>query len=123
MAKKQQAPKEPEVTDQTPNGLANDQKIDAIKEIIFGANMQQYEQEFTSIKELIQSLKEETFQKIDALKSTMEETFDNLEKDMNNRIDGLEADMTKEMERVDDAKLDRHLMGDMLRQIADKIQA
>ena len=87
------------------------QKINAIRDIIFGHEMEDYEQQFKEVRNLIadnaQSIidtREDILQRMDALQS-------------------LENRLTDEIEKLQHEKTDRQVLGSLLEEIGKKIKS
>ena len=98
--------------------LANS-KIDAIKEIIFGQNMEQYEAEFASIRENIKL----NLEAIDVEFKRHKELMAAMEKSLLEKMDANQKSLMAEIKNLDDKKTDRKLLADSLTEIAKKIGA
>jgi hypothetical protein len=101
----------------------NDQtsKIDAIKQLIFGENIQEYNHEFEAVKLDILNKKKELELLIEDVKAELFQNIDNLSTDINIRITELENTLEDKAEALDDKKLDRKLFGDLLIKLGEKI--
>lgn len=97
-------------------------KIDAIKELIFGENMQQYSQQFSDLKSIIEKRRQEMESHMDTIKSEMMSSIDNLNTDMNIRITELEKALENRLDKIDNQKVDRKALGKSLENIGKKLQ-
>jgi hypothetical protein len=93
-------------------------KIQAVKELIFGQEIQNYDAEF---KEINSKIAKNAAQAIEDANS-QSKALNELEKAISNRIDRLEADLIKKLTQLDDKKADRAKLGKMLIQIGEKLQ-
>ncbi len=100
---------------------ASDPKIDAIKQLIFGDNMVEYDQEFDDIKNLIAKTKAEIENKIEEQNKSLSNDLKSLQATLEKSIASLDKSTTKEMARLDDAKANRKALGKMLQNIGDKL--
>lgn len=127
MAKK----KEEEAPKPSP-GFSGDPKIEAVKQLIFGENMQQYDSEFNEIKALIKKTRTEIENELnetrDALNKLINQTKDSLtneiqdlRSDMNKKVTQLRADMDEAVADLDDRKLNRKLLGTLLQEMGKQI--
>lgn len=127
MAKKEEAPKMPDA-----KGLMGDPKIDAVRQLIFGENMQQYDSEFNEIKALIKKTRTEIENELnetrDALNRLINQTKDSLtneiqdlRSDMNKKVTQLRSDMDEAVADLDDRKLNRKLLGALLQEMGKQI--
>jgi len=105
----------------TPNAIDASSKIDAIKQLIFGENMQAYDSEFETLKKDILKKKEELEQLIDEVKTELLQNIDNLSTDINIRITELEASLEDKTEALDEKKVDRKLLGELFTKLGEKI--
>ncbi|RAJ14987.1 fructose 1,6-bisphosphatase [Olleya aquimaris] len=96
-------------------------KIDAIKQLIFGENMQAYDSEFETLKKDILAKKQELEALVDEVKSELLQNIDNLSTDINIRITELENTFEDKAEALDNKKVDRKLLGDLLTKLGEKI--
>lgn len=103
---------------QTPDASS---KIDAIKQLIFGENMQAYESEFEAVKNDILSKKQELENLMDDVRKELLQNIDNLSTDINIRITDLEDSLNDKADTLDDKKLDRKLLGELLVNLGEKI--
>ena len=76
-------------------------KIDAIKELIFWENIQEYNVEFDAVKADILSKKKELENLIDDIKSELMHSMDSIDTDLNIRITELEDSFNNKLEQVD----------------------
>jgi len=116
MSNKNQTPKE--ATNETVNANS---KIDAIKQLIFGENIQAYDNEFDTLKKDILNKKNELEDLIESVKAELIKTIDSTATDINIRITELEDKMEDRLEDLDDKKLNRKDFGDMLVKLGEKI--
>lgn len=108
----------PEITD--PSNDVNS-KIETIKNLIFGDNIQAYDSEFDT-------LKKDITKKSDDLKIFIEETrqelnglIDNLSTDLNIRITELEDSITEKADDLEIKKVDKKTLGQLLVKLGNQI--
>jgi archaellum component FlaC len=97
------------------------QRLEAIKNLIFGENIQQIDQDFQSIKNHIEKRKEELENLIDDTRKELNKTIDNLATDLNIRITDLENSMNEKTDELNHKKVDRNLLGTLLVSLGEKI--
>lgn len=113
-------------------GLSGDPKIEAVKQLIFGENMQQYDSEFNEVKALIKKTRTEIENEIndtrDALnklinqtKETLTNDLGDLRSDMTKKITQLRSDMDDAVSDLDERKVNRKLLGSMLQEMGKQI--
>ena len=103
---------EKEAPTASPNESA--QRLEAIKNLIFGENIQQIDQEFQSLKNHVEKRKEELEDFIAETRKELNATIDNLATDLNNSMN----DKTDELNHK---KVDRNLIGTLLVSMGEKI--
>lgn len=96
-------------------------KIDAIKQLIFGENMQAYDSEFETLKKDILTKKQELEALMDDVKSELLQNIDNLSTDINIRITELENSFEDKADTLNEKKVDRKLLGELFTKLGEKI--
>ena len=119
-----------------PSNQPVDSRIAAVRDLIFGENMQQYDQDFTEVSSQIAELRKETDKNLATLVSNLGEGhkgLNDLSANLENKIAALQkytetsleklaTDLDKKFERLDDAKTDRKKLGKALEKIALMLQ-
>jgi len=103
------------------NSLESAQRLEAIKNLIFGENIQQIDSDFQSLKNHIEKRKEELENLIDETRRELNKTIDNLATDLNIRITDLENNLNEKTEDLNHKKVDRNLLGTLLVSLGEKI--
>lgn len=101
--------------------LDNPSKIDTIKQLLFGDNIQEYNSEFEAVKIDILKKKKELQAVIDDVRSELLQSIDNLSTDVNIRITDLEDTLNSKIDDFDDKKLDKNILGELLINLGEKI--
>jgi archaellum component FlaC len=96
-------------------------RLEAIKNLIFGENIQQIDQDFESIKNLIEKRKEELEIFIEDTRKELTKTVDNLATDLNIRISDLENNLTDKTDELTQQKVDKKLLGSLLVSLGEKV--
>ena len=104
-----------------PNSLESAQRLEAIKNLIFGENIQQIDQDFLSLKTLIDKRKDELENYIEETRKELLHAVDNLSTDVNIRITDLEASLEHRAAALDHKKMDRSALGSLLINMGEKI--
>lgn len=99
----------------------NSSKIDAIKDLLFGDNIVEYNSQFESIKNDILKKKEDLEHLIEVTQKSLNEAIDNLSTDLNIRITSLEDVFEEKINALDDKKMNRKDLGDLLIKLGNKI--
>lgn len=116
MAKKDQPIEQPS------QEIANS-KIEAIKNLIFGENIQEYNHEFETLKAEIATRRKELMSYVDDTRKELMTSIDNLSTDVNIRISDLEEALNDKTETLDHKKVNRSDLGDLLIRLGENIKA
>lgn len=114
MAKQKAAAKNAEPQDSS-------SKIEAIKNLIFGENIEQYDSEFETLKKDLDKKKKVLEDYIDEVRNELMQSIDSLSTDVNIRITDLEDSLNAKAERLGDDKMDRRQLGKLLISLGEKI--
>lgn len=98
-------------------------KLDAIRNLIFGENIQQYDSEFDLLKKDILAKRQELHDLVEETREELNKAVDNISTDLNIRISDLESKMQEDLEDINAAKVDRNMLGDALISLAEKIKS
>lgn len=96
-------------------------KIEAIKNLIFGENIQEYNSEFDNIKNDILAKKKALESLIEEVREQLMQNIDNLSTDLNIRITELESNIENKLDDLDEKKVDRRQLGQLLVSLGEKI--
>jgi archaellum component FlaC len=103
------------------NTNESQQRLEAIKNLIFGENMDQINTDFDSIKKLIEKRKLELESFIEETSKDLNTLIDNLSTDVNIRITDLEENLNEKIEALNHNKVDRSTLGTLLVSLGEKI--
>ncbi len=106
---------------QQSNASDSASKIEVIKNLIFGENIAEYNSEFDTLKKEIDSKRNELKSYIDEAREELMSSIDNLSTDINIRITDLENALEDKADKLDEQKVDRKLLGDLLISLGEKI--
>ncbi len=98
-----------------------DPKIAAIREIIFGDNIKEFEKEFKKLNNIIDTYKEELEKKLADFKEHAESLIASTNQDFDSKIDKLREELNKKLDELADEKLDRKSFGAALQKLGDEI--
>ena len=101
----------------------SDSKIEAIKNLIFGENIQEYNHEFETLKAEITSRRNELMGYVDDTRKELMMSIDTLSTDVNIRISDLEEALNDKTEILDHKKVNRSDLGDLLIRLGENIKA
>ena len=105
----------------TQSGADSASKIEVIKNLIFGENIAEYNSEFETLKKEIDSKRKELKNYIDETREELMSSIDNLSTDINIRITDLENSLEDKADKLDDQKVDKKLLGDLLISLGEKL--
>jgi len=105
-----------------PSNETNSSKLEAIRDLIFGENIQQYDSEFELLKKDILTKRQELHDLVDETREELNKTVDNLSTDLNIRISDLESKMESDLDSMNAQKVDRSMLSDALISLAEKIK-
>lgn len=97
------------------------ERLEAIKNLIFGENIQQIDNDFHALKSHIEKRKDELENYIDDTKKELNKVIDNLSTDLNIRITDLENSLSDKSDELNHKKVDRNLLGTLLVSLGEKI--
>lgn len=110
-------------TKETGDSMDSGSKIEAIKQLIFGENIQQYDSEFDTLKKEILDRKKELEDVIDQVRGELMQSIDSLSTDVNIRITDLEDAVNEKTEALDSAKVNKEELGKLLIRLGEQIQS
>ncbi len=116
MAKKDTKPEEA-------NPMDSSSKIEAIKNLIFGENIVQYNSEFDQIRKEIDIKKSKLEDYIDEVRNELMQSIDSLSTDVNIRITDLEDNLQAKTDALTENKVDRKELGKLLINLGEKISS
>ncbi|MFY9241451.1 MAG: hypothetical protein WAO74_00335 [Polaribacter sp.] len=99
-----------------------DNRIAAVRDLIFGENIQQYNSEFQEVSNKLKALQGETKKNLEDSVSHLENKLADLESLMEHKFQDLNDDLEKRIADLDDEKADRKKLGKALEKIAMMLQ-
>lgn len=96
-------------------------RIEAIKQLIFGENIQQIDSDFETLRNDLEKKKQELEYYIALVNKQLTEAMDNMETDINIRITELERSTTQRMDSLQHTKTDRKQLGEWLKDLGEKL--
>ena len=97
-------------------------RIAAVRDLIFGENIQQYNSEFDEVSNRITALDQKTAKNLAASVEQLENKLADLESLMDHKFQDLNDDLDKRLADLDDEKADRRKLGKALEKIALMLQ-
>ena len=99
-----------------------DSRIAAVHDLIFSENIQQYDSQFNEVNERIAELQAATEKNLAETNASLENKIADLQKLMESTFNALNQDIDKRLEKLDDKKADRKVLGKALEKIAVMLQ-
>ena len=96
-------------------------KIETIRNLIFGENIEQYNSEFESLRGDILRKKKVLENLVDEVREDLKTAIDNVATDVNIRISELETKIDEKVEGLEAEKIDRSTLGKMLMELGEKV--
>mgnify|MGYP003630290244 CR=1 FL=1 len=96
-------------------------KIDLIKNLIFGENIQAYDSEFEALRKDILDKKKVLEELIEDVRKELHTAIDSVSTDVNIRITELEEKLDDKFEQLDSEKLDKKMLGNLLIELGEKV--
>lgn len=106
------------------NNQVNTQpQIDAIRNIIFGQNMQDYDRRFKDLNDDLKQNVQDLDEKLEQTKNYLLEEMRQMEDRLSKQLQQLNDKLIEESDRLEDKKLNRKQLGELLIQLANQISA
>lgn len=99
-----------------------DDRIAAVRELIFGDNIKQYNSEFDELSNKIKILEEKSSKDIASVVEQLEHKISDLENLLDHKFQELSDDLDKKIADLDEEKADRKKLGKALEKIALMLQ-
>lgn len=114
--------KKTDEANQAPENIQIDNRIAAVRDLIFGENIQQYNSEFQDVYNKINDLKSSTNATVSEAVSNLEGQVADLERLVDNKLQDMTAEVEKRLAELDEEKADRRKLGMALEKIAQMLQ-
>ena len=98
-------------------------KIEAIKNLIFGDNIQAYDSEFETLKQDILDKKKILEDLMEEVSTDLRKSIDDVYTDVNIRITDLEKSLEGKIENLDTKSVDKDLLGKLLIDLGEKVSS
>ncbi len=108
---------------EAPKTDAEIEKLSAIRDIIFGNEIKEYNQEFSDIKEILDANKADSDKKDEALNNELSHKIDNLSARMDAKLDDLDKKLSASIAKLSEEKTDRQKLGDLLVKIGQELKS
>lgn len=97
-------------------------KIELIKQLIFGDNIQAYDSEFEKLKKDILSKKKALEELMDEVRGELQRSIDDIATDVNIRITELEENLDNKIEDLGADIVDKKTLGKLLIELGEKVK-
>ncbi|APZ46923.1 hypothetical protein BW723_11790 [Polaribacter reichenbachii] len=114
--------KTPEQNNEAAPNQQVDTRIAAVRDLIFGENIQRYDSEFADVYEKIETLKNQSNHSLAEAVTNLENKLSDLESLVDHKFQDLNDDLDKKLADLDDEKADRRKLGKALEKIAQMLQ-
>ena len=104
------------------NPDVSEQKLDAIKQLIFGDNIADYNKRFDELNQVIEDVRSDLEMKLSDLEIKVDNSIATLRQDYERDVNKLEDRLDKEVNKLSDDKLDKKALGKMFQNISEKLQ-
>lgn len=118
-SEKKEVNEEAEVSAQAKTTSPEQDKLNAVRELLFGQNVKEYREEIQEVKDLTDKNKVETDQSIDSTKVEILQKLDQLSKQFDERSVQIE----KKLEALSESSVDRNNLASMLKDIATRLES
>ncbi len=106
------------------NMSSEDPKLAAIKEIIFGENIKEYDQEFRSLHALVDEQRKDLQDKLNLLKKDLNDLITETKNDFSKQIGALKNEAFDKLNQLGAEKeQDKQALGDMLIEVGKKLKS
>jgi len=99
-----------------------DSKLDAIKEIIFGEQIKEYNAEFSKVDSEINKLKSNLESQINTLEEAFNKKLADQQKSFDEQLSTLKSDTLKAVEKLDENKLDKKVFVELFQNVVNSVK-
>lgn len=96
-------------------------KIEVIKNLIFGENIQAYNTEFEKLRKDILNKKKSLESLIEEVRSELQSSIDDVSSDVNDRLNSLEERLENKIDDIESGVVQKEDLGNLLIQLGEKI--
>lgn len=108
--------------DQKNTTVESNERILAIRDIIFGENIKEIDNTFDDVKLKIESNKKEIKKIIEETEAELNQLIDNLDSSLNIRITNLEDKLNSRLEDLDEIKVNKEKLSELFYSLSLKIK-
>ncbi len=96
-------------------------KLEAVRDLIFGATLSEYEAKIVQLEEKVQNNNEQIMREIETLRQKLSSSIEAMEQNITNRIQNLYEAAKTELERQNQAHVSREKMAQLFIQLAKEL--
>lgn len=119
---KEELPEDQKINDKKQSKVADD-RLAAVRDLLFGQNVEEYRGEFKELRESIQQNRHEFEKHADDLSSGLTERIDQLESKLTEHLNKLEDKLAQEINSLKALKADRKQLASLLHQVAKELES
>ena len=98
-------------------------KLDEVKDLIFGPDIKNYNEQISELKAKIGENREEVMKKIEEVHSKLMEAIQNTENNLNERLAAVQKATEEELNKQKEAHVSKRAFNDALLKISDTLRA
>lgn len=103
------------------SGIESAERIDAIKKLIFGENMIEYDHKFQALFDRLEEYHKEFEMRLLGMNQKHLDEMKDMKKKFENRVESLQNEINAHLNKIEDDKTDRREFGKMLQSIAENL--
>ncbi|MFK7952783.1 MAG: hypothetical protein AB8B73_08025 [Ekhidna sp.] len=98
-------------------------KLEAVRDLLFGQNVKEYRDEFKELKDLIQENRAEIDKSAADFRSDVLEKLESLDEKINKKIDDTSQEIKDQLNSLSEAKADRKKIANLLSDMAKQLDS
>ncbi|MEO9869151.1 hypothetical protein [Ekhidna sp.] len=110
---------------QEPNNQSpvSDDRLEAVRDLLFGQNVQEYRDEFKELKDLLQQQRDELEQQSTSAETQMLDRLGQLEKKLSDQLTEATKEINTRLDALSNDKADRKQLAKLLQSIASELES
>ena len=98
-------------------------KLEAVRDLLFGQNVREYRDEFKELKDLLKSHRDEIDKTADSFKTDVLSKLDNLDNKFSAKIEETSNELNKRLDALSNDKADRKRIANLLSDMAKQLDS
>lgn len=115
--------KEPSEDQVEENNLTTDDRLEAVRDLLFGQNVQEYRGEFKELKDQLNQNKEDLDKGVTDLQSDLLAKLEAIDKKLSDRIEEMNSQLNSKLDSLNNDKVDRKKLAKLLQSIASELDS